>query len=388
MWPHRPFSFSLRNKAMIRRRSALTAIVLAWVGTCACGQELTTDAERDWKAVRSSNDPRTKLMADRWYNSIKQQEWSDASGKFKTSAKYVEHDPNLAWVKLRMIRGTGKDRVVKDVQIPLDKLSKACQARVRTISVLAEKIAEAKEDEAKKDSEEEENADAAGGRGGESLDQEAMPGEGRGGRSEFDRGGLAGMDPREVVAQREPPPQGRGRGAPAEEAPVVTNNGPPLPAALPPLPSRSSANAAPEASPSLVPPAMESAPGTAAGPMEFQHPATAEELKAAFEKAFAAGDKETLDRLVYWGELSPELRQLTQSRLLDYAGTAQLHRCQLGVAEGGESADVYTVESTTHLLLEFETRADYFELAWPVGEVGGNYYLGALSGAATPSARR
>ena len=111
-------------------------------------------------------------MAERWYNAVRQQEWSDASGKFKTTAKYVEHDPNFAWVKLRVIRGTGKERVVKDVQIPLDKLSKACQARVRTISVLAEKIAEAKEDEAKKESEEEEDADAAGGRGGESLDGE------------------------------------------------------------------------------------------------------------------------------------------------------------------------------------------------------------------------
>ena len=40
-------------------------------------------------------------------------------------------------------QGTGDKRVVKDVTIPLEKLSKVCQARVRQISVLSEKVAEA-----------------------------------------------------------------------------------------------------------------------------------------------------------------------------------------------------------------------------------------------------
>lgn len=361
---------------MFRHRSALAAIILAWVSTCAYGQELTTDAERDWKSVRSSDDPRTKIMAERWYNAIRQQEWSDFSGKFKTSAKYVDHDPNFAWVKLRVIRGTGKERVVKDVQIPLDKLSKACQARVRTISVLAEKIAEAKEDEAKKEAEEEEGADAAGGRGGESREgeppaDEAMPEDPRGGRGGFDRG-LAGMDPREVVAESEQPP-------------VVTNNGPPLPAALPPLPGRSVAEAVPSPVTTEAVPVVSREAAMRVG---SEHPTSAEQLKAAFEAAFASGDKATLEQLVYWGELPPELRQLTQARLLDHAGVAQLHRCELGELVGGESTERYTLDSTTVLGLEFETRAEYFDMDWPIGEVDGKYYLGALSGEAAVNRRR
>ena len=84
--------------------------------------------------MRDSDDVKTKLLAERWYGAIKQQEWTDATGKFKTSAKYVAHDPQLAWVKIRMIQGVGKKRVVKDMQIPLEKLSVACQARVKQIA--------------------------------------------------------------------------------------------------------------------------------------------------------------------------------------------------------------------------------------------------------------
>ena len=34
----------------------------------------------------------------------KLQEWSDASGKSKVMARYVEHDPDLKWVKLEAVR--------------------------------------------------------------------------------------------------------------------------------------------------------------------------------------------------------------------------------------------------------------------------------------------
>ncbi|MGD9633942.1 MAG: hypothetical protein AB7G28_12250 [Pirellulales bacterium] len=222
---------------------ASTAILSALVVASALGQELTTNAERDWKAIRNSDDTRTKLMAERWFNAVKQQEWSDTSGKFKVSAKYLEHDPNLAWVKLRVFRGTGKERVVKDVQIPLDKLSKSCQARVRTISVLAEKVAEAKEEEAKKEKEDEENGESPEGRRGSArgerpAEQDEMPEEAPGDRGRFDAG-LAGMDPREVVERSEPAPGGRG-----DQSPAATNNGPPLPALMPGLPTTAAATPA------------------------------------------------------------------------------------------------------------------------------------------------
>ena len=49
----------------------------------------------------------------------------------------------MKWVKLRVVQGSGDKRVVKDITIPLEKLNKTCQSRVRQIDVLTEKIAEA-----------------------------------------------------------------------------------------------------------------------------------------------------------------------------------------------------------------------------------------------------
>lgn len=231
---------------MVRRFSVLATVLLALLGSPALAQELTTDAERDWRAVRNSEDVRTKIMAERWHNAIRQQEWSDASGKFKVSAKYLEHDPDLKWVKLRTIRGTGKERAVKDVEIPLEKLSKSCQARVRTISILAEKIATAKEEEAKKAAEDADGAEASGGRGGERSESESldgeMPADSRNGRGAIDRG-LVGMDSRELMAESE---TRGGREGGAAESTNVGNSGPPLPAALPPLPSTATSSTAAE----------------------------------------------------------------------------------------------------------------------------------------------
>jgi hypothetical protein len=361
--------------AMIRRQAALAAIFVAWIGSCALAQELTTDAERDWRAIRSSDDTRTKLMAERWYDAVRQREWSDDSGKFKTSAKYVEHDPNLEWVKLRMIRGTGKEREVKDIQIPLDKLSKACQARVRTISVLAPKVAEAVEEEANKEAEAEN--DPAGARGGEFMGEDPAADESLDGHESIDR---RGRD------ERGPSRRSRRDRTQAGEPPVVTNDGPPLPAILPPLPSSASAEATSRSITNEAVPIVAGAE-SAAGTDAWQHPASAEQLATSFAAAFAAGDHEMLEKLVYWGELTPELRQLTRTRLLDYAGNAKLHRCNLGVMTEGETVERYTLNSATHLSLEFETRAEDFDLTWPVGDVDGKYYLGALI-AATPTERR
>jgi hypothetical protein len=169
---------------MMKRWLVIAVCLCATAASVATAQEvtkeMTTDAERSWRDLRGSDDVKSKLMAERWYGVIKQQDWSDKSGKFKTSAKYLAHDPKLAWVKLRVIQGAGAKRVVKDVQIPLEKLSPACQSRVRTISVLTEKMAEAIEKEKKK--EEEKDDGATGGRGEESSDEAITPDESRGGR--------------------------------------------------------------------------------------------------------------------------------------------------------------------------------------------------------------
>ena len=217
---------------MIRRRLAIAAVLALVATSAAAAQETTTNAERTYREVRDSTDVKTKLMAERWYSAIKLQEWGDASGKFKTTAKYVEHDPNLTWVKLRVIRGTGDKRVVKDVTIPLEKLSKVCQARVRQIGVLSEKVAAAIEAEKDK-----ETKDADGEPRTGEMPEDRLSGEDpRSGRGEYDAG-LAGMNGEQVLAEGE---QAEGQqGAPSTLArPIsVPNDGPPLPALLPPLPS-------------------------------------------------------------------------------------------------------------------------------------------------------
>jgi hypothetical protein len=347
---------------MIRRWLAIAALFLPTAMAATAPVPMATDAERTWREVRNSDDVRTKLMAARWYGAIKLQEWGDASGKFKTNAKYVEHDPNLAWVKLRVIQGVGDQRVVKDVTIPLEKLSKACQARVRTIGVLSEKIAEALAEEQEAEAEGDTNG---GGRGeemteGVSIEGEmpAEPRDGRGGRD----GGLAGMDPREIMAGRDPRD---GREPSAESPPVVTNAGPPLPAVLPPLPSRNLTNADAAASP---------AASDASG---FQHPTSVDELRAAFIRAFDAGDKETLEKLILWGESTPEHRELTRMYIVDKAGVAKTVRVDLETLPEGELMEDFTISSSTLFEIEYGNETSNNTLRWPYAAIDGKFYFGA-----------
>jgi hypothetical protein len=218
--------YNQRDIDMNSRSLAIVAVIVSLAASLASAQDLTTDAERSWRDLRNSEDVKTKLMAERWYSAIRQQDWGDASGKFKTSAKYVEHDPQLAWVKLRVIQGAGDKRVVKDVQIPLEKLNKVCQARVRQIAKLSEKVTAAIEEEKNKEAE-----DKTDGTSGEMIEDS------RGSRGEFDDG-AAGVDPEQLPAERG---RARGRRARQPSAPAsmtITNDGPPLPALLPPLPTR------------------------------------------------------------------------------------------------------------------------------------------------------
>jgi hypothetical protein len=185
----------------------------AVVGTVAAAAELSTDAERTYRELQKAKDTKSQLLAERWYNLIRQQDWNDATGKHKTLAKYVEHDPNLTWVKLRVIQGTGAKRVVKDVTIPLEKLSKACQSRVRQIAFLQERVADAAQEAGKQ-------ADAAGS----AEDMQAVA------ESRDEQGGERGYGrPPIDDSAANPPPVAP---AAAASAPL-----PPLPVLLPPLPT-------------------------------------------------------------------------------------------------------------------------------------------------------
>ncbi len=74
--------------------------------TAPATDEPTSD-ELTYFDLRRSRDHATKQFADRYFNLVKPQEWTSLNGKSKIIAKYVEHDPDLAWVKLETFRGRG-----------------------------------------------------------------------------------------------------------------------------------------------------------------------------------------------------------------------------------------------------------------------------------------
>jgi hypothetical protein len=205
---------------MIRWLAIAVLAIVSMTSAAVNAQELATDAERSYRDLRKSHDTKSRLLAERWYGAVKLQEWTDATGRFKTTAKYLEHDPDLAWVKLRVIEGSGDQRVVKEVIIPLEKLSKICQARVRRIGGLSEKVAAAIAEATDLESEKDE------GHAGEMpVDRTNADEQRDGGRA----AGRAGMDAEAALAEG-------GRTRRSRPVPTAANREP-LPALLPPLPA-------------------------------------------------------------------------------------------------------------------------------------------------------
>lgn len=103
--------------------------------------EPSSDGEVNYFDLTRSKDRLTQQIAERYLSLVKLQEWSSAKGT-KISAKYVAHDPDLQWVKLAAVKGRGADRVVKEVKVPVEQLSKTCQSRVKQIATLQKKLDE------------------------------------------------------------------------------------------------------------------------------------------------------------------------------------------------------------------------------------------------------
>ena len=140
----------------------LTALLFSAAIACPLVAQETAPATEDaadktYFDLRRSKDHATKQFADRYFNLVKPQEWTSANGNSKTTAKYVAHDPDLAWVKLATVRGTGANRTTREITVEVAKLNKTCQSRVRQIAVLQAKLDELvvaeKEREAESDSE-------------------------------------------------------------------------------------------------------------------------------------------------------------------------------------------------------------------------------------------
>jgi len=89
-----------------------------------------------------SDNASTRATAERYIGLAKVQEWSDLSGKFKAVAHYVKHEPNLSTVTIAVMKGQGADRSADEKTVPVDKLSKTCQVRVKQIDLLQKKLRE------------------------------------------------------------------------------------------------------------------------------------------------------------------------------------------------------------------------------------------------------
>lgn len=89
-----------------------------------------------------SDDRVLRSMVDRYVGLVKIREWSDLSGKSKIVAHYVKHDPQLTTVTLRIMRGKGAERTSDDKTVPVEKLSKECQSRVKQIDIAQKRIKE------------------------------------------------------------------------------------------------------------------------------------------------------------------------------------------------------------------------------------------------------
>jgi hypothetical protein len=92
--------------------------------------------------LTKSEEPANKRLGERWQALVRQRQWSDRSGKHKVFARYVDHDPDLKWVKLLIVVKTKDQTSYKEGQIDLAKLGKSEQSLVKQISLLRKKVEE------------------------------------------------------------------------------------------------------------------------------------------------------------------------------------------------------------------------------------------------------
>ncbi len=101
-----------------------------------------TEPEELYEQLKELKKPAEKKLAQRWYNLVKRRSWTDQSGKHKTFAKYLDHDPDFQWVKLLVLTRKGDTRTEKEVTVPLAKLDKKGKSVVNRIAFAREKIEE------------------------------------------------------------------------------------------------------------------------------------------------------------------------------------------------------------------------------------------------------
>jgi hypothetical protein len=100
-----------------------------------------TGKEATYAELRKSKDRFKQQMADRYFNLVKLQDWASDKGTTIT-AKYVSHSPDLKSVTLSIAKGFGAARTMHDATVPVERLSKTCQSRVKQIATLQTRLDE------------------------------------------------------------------------------------------------------------------------------------------------------------------------------------------------------------------------------------------------------
>jgi hypothetical protein len=127
------------------RRTCLAAVCVAIAGVISLSANAAeeTEAEKLYTKLSASEQSADKTLARRWQALVRQRQWSDKSGKHKVFAKYVDHDPDLKWVKLLIVVKSKDGQSTREAQIDLAKLGKGEQTLVKQISLLKKKVEEA-----------------------------------------------------------------------------------------------------------------------------------------------------------------------------------------------------------------------------------------------------
>jgi hypothetical protein len=343
-------------------------------------------------------------------------------------AKYVEHDPDLTWVKLEALRMKDGKRVTKEITVPFEKLSERSQNRVRRIAKLQEKLDELLTG----------SGDAQGATsqdpGAPMLDEQGVePGSDPALGPEAppaasppvpaaepvaepfspDPLGFAEMDldppptqgeipvgaipdtsfapPSEPPAQGDPTAEPQGADAPTDQPPLAENPTDLRPAAETPAdqpPATETPAGIPAATDTQAdqPPAIDNpagAPPAASTPPspDADHPTSPGALKIAFRDAYTLGQKDKLEKLIYWGDSTESNRALTRSSIVDGAGTMEVTgiriETNLNAEEKPDYKWTFSPQHMFHVKLENSRTEEWGAISWPYGEIGGKYHLGA-----------
>lgn len=120
-------------------RFTMASLLGLCLAPCVLAAEPTV-AEQQYEQLKAAEKHNDKRLAERWNKLVRQRQWVDSTGKHKTYARYVDHDPKGQWVKLLVLVSKGDQPSYKEGTIPLARLSKSDQAVVKRIGIVRKQV--------------------------------------------------------------------------------------------------------------------------------------------------------------------------------------------------------------------------------------------------------